>query len=683
MNRMQSGLSLTWPLLIVLVLLGSAALAQLEVPSIYPGVWYRIAFDDNSTVIKEDGDGYNGRWYYYPDSDIYRMWFYNDPYDPDRKGYLNYEAYIKPVDPSKTTYMEIRFNWATPEWSALGHSRPPLPSDVPTPAEASEYMSGSTMHIVDNLSSFESIEPVRSYSIYGYNPEWVSIDIIGRNGYVYRGAWHECRAKSPSDPSGGEESDVQVCCRWSTGDCYTIFGGRCAESYEALDPGETCDDCKAGGAPSMDFGDAPDPDYPTWLASNGARHTVVSNVLLGKTIDTEADALSNKTATGDSDDGVTFTSALQPGWMASVTVSASTQGYLNGWIDFDDNGSFADAGEQVFVDTLLSGGANELTFEVPSNALSGTTFARFRFNSRGLLSYDGLASDGEVEDCTVEISASYEPYQTSGVTALKWNQPPSTLDGVNPYLFEAVTALSALDLHQIVADDLQIDADRPITGIHWWGSFNGWTESYLPPALPLAFHIGIWTDVPDSQPDNIATFGHPGTLIWESYCTQWAWALAGYQETSKGDALGETAFQFSYLLSQNEWFQPTIDADEKDAETASYWISISAIYDPEDSLAEHAWGWMTRTHESSATAAVIREITPGPWPPTAGAEWLSGLPVEDGSGVPWDMAFQLTTYGASQTVEKTSPENPDVKTAVDVDLHNLALAATRWLGEMP
>ena len=100
MNRSQSGWSLTWPLLIALLLSGPAALAQIEAPENYPGVWYRIAFDDEGNRILGDGDG--SGWYYYETSDVYRMWFYNEPYDPDRKGYLKYEAYIKPVDPSKT-----------------------------------------------------------------------------------------------------------------------------------------------------------------------------------------------------------------------------------------------------------------------------------------------------------------------------------------------------------------------------------------------------------------------------------------------------------------------------------------------------------------------------------------------------------------------------------------------------
>ena len=61
---------------------------------------------------------------------------------------------------------------------------------------------------------------------------------------------------------------------------------------------------------------------------------------------------------------------------------------------------------------------------------------------------------------------------------------------------------------QIVADDWFCDTPDPVTDIHWWGSFLGWTDPELP-ALPRAFHIGIWTDVPAGVTD---PFSHPGQM---------------------------------------------------------------------------------------------------------------------------------------------------------------------------
>ncbi len=682
MHCLRFGHLLTWSLLIALALSSTAAQAQIEDPSSYPGVWYRIAFDDDGNRIAGDGDGLG--WYYYPTAGRYRMWFNNGVYDPDRKGYLNFEAYIMPVDPSKTSYAEIHYNWATPEWSALDTGSPPLPSDIPTMVEETTYMSDHHFYLVDNLGNFESIEPVRGYTIQGYNPEWISIDIIGRNARIYRGAWHECQAKDSTDPDPGD-SGVRVCCRWSTGDCYVTFGGQCVDSYTQLAEGRTCADCiKLAG--SVDFGDAPGADYDTLLADDGARHTIVSGIFLGKGVDSEIDGQPDPAAEGDDnagdddEDGVVFTSPLEPGETATVQVVASTLGYLNAWIDFNDDGSFDGQDEQIFSDVLLPAGAKTLTFSVPDTAAMGTTFARFRFNSRGLLSYGGPASDGEVEDYALQIARHFEPYPTSGVTALKWNQPPTAIAATTPYLFNGVTALSSLELRQMAADDFQLEADQPVTGIHWWGAFENWTESHLPVVKPLGFHIGIWTDVPDTQPDNPGTFSHPGTLIWENLCTTWTWALAGYQEAPLNAPLGATCFQFSCPLSQDQWFHPPVAA-EKGAEPPFYWISIAALYDMKGSTPNHTWGWLTRAHQSSETAVWLQDVTPGPWPPMEGDSWLQGAPIQDDGGQPWDMTLQLTTYGALETEQKTEPKEGDVKTAQG--LHDLALAALEWLDGKP
>jgi len=159
----------------------------------------------------------------------------------------------------------------------------------------------------------------------------------------------------------------------------------------------------------LDFGDAPDPSYPTLMASNGARHVIVPNLYLGAGIDAELDGQPDATATGDDndgnddEDGVVFTSSLIPGTTASVDVTASAPGILNAWMDFDGDGDWADPGEQIFADVALAAGVNSLTFPVPAAATSGTTFSRFRFSSVSGLTFDGLASDGEVEDYQVTI----------------------------------------------------------------------------------------------------------------------------------------------------------------------------------------------------------------------------------------------------------------------------------------
>ena len=181
-------------------------------------------------------------------------------------------------------------------------------------------------------------------------------------------------------------------------------------SYNGPAPNEEVEDYTVVIATQPDFGDAPDPKYPTLLASNGAGHVNDGLTYLGTGPDSELDGQPNPNALGDDqtgyadEDGVVFTSFLIPGKQAAITVTTSGTGVLNAWLDFNADGDWADAGEQIFLDRSLSA-VNNLTFPVPANATLGQTFARFRFSNQTGLSYTGPAFDGEVEDYLVTIVA--------------------------------------------------------------------------------------------------------------------------------------------------------------------------------------------------------------------------------------------------------------------------------------
>jgi len=168
----------------------------------------------------------------------------------------------------------------------------------------------------------------------------------------------------------------------------------------------------------IDFGDAPYP-YPTLLSDNGARHINYGFYYLGDLVDNEPDGQPSPTALGDDsngladEDGVLFIGTMYSGNTATINVKASASGFLNAWMDFNMNGSWADAGDQIFTNTPLIAGWNTLTFNIPATASSGKTFMRFRFDSQGNLSYTGLALDGEVEDYQVHVCPNWKPTQTN------------------------------------------------------------------------------------------------------------------------------------------------------------------------------------------------------------------------------------------------------------------------------
>jgi hypothetical protein len=161
-----------------------------------------------------------------------------------------------------------------------------------------------------------------------------------------------------------------------------------------------------------DYGDCPGP-YPTLLADDGARHKVDPNIFLGQLIDKEADGQPSAAADGDDanlvdDEGaITFLSTLEPGYAADVEVSAWAGGQLDAWVDFNGDGDWYDAGEQIFTSFPLEAGKNTLTFNVPAEAAVGPTYARFRLSRAGGLKPTGPAQDGEVEDYRVTIEGCF------------------------------------------------------------------------------------------------------------------------------------------------------------------------------------------------------------------------------------------------------------------------------------
>lgn len=159
----------------------------------------------------------------------------------------------------------------------------------------------------------------------------------------------------------------------------------------------------------FDFGDAPD-SYQTLLASDGARHRIPSAYWLGAIApDLEPDGQPTAGADGDDNAGnddedlVATTAKLVQGQIRTIVASASTNGFLNIWIDFNQNGTWAEPGEQAVVDLALVPGTNPVPIATPQVARLGPTFARVRFCSYRGLGPAGLASDGEVEDYAVTV----------------------------------------------------------------------------------------------------------------------------------------------------------------------------------------------------------------------------------------------------------------------------------------
>lgn len=140
-------------------------------------------------VLSGGGSGFNdGEWYVYPSMWI-NQWFYDHPFDPTRGKIIHIEFDWVALDPTCPTDIEVAINWSTPEWSALGYgtTQPPLPG-------VDEELYIVRASILHECGVFPQVEHFSvDYTIWPYNPEWVSIDVRGCNFVITNGVIiHDC-----------------------------------------------------------------------------------------------------------------------------------------------------------------------------------------------------------------------------------------------------------------------------------------------------------------------------------------------------------------------------------------------------------------------------------------------------------------------------------------------------------
>jgi hypothetical protein len=202
---------------------------------------------------------------------------------------------------------------------------------------------------------------------------------------------------------------------------------------------------------------------------------------------------------------------------------------------------------------------------------------------------------------------------------IKWHQPPDMDRGWD---WES-WGWGDQAIQFQVADDFRCRDGRPVTDVHWWGSYipgpEGRVEKFL---------IQFWTDAP-AGPD--IPYSHPDKLMYQV-------VVANVPEVFYGKtAAGEYVFEYDAYL--------TDPFPQRRGEI--YWLSIVAIL---DSAADMEWGWHeSRVHYNDA--AVWRQ---------PGAEWR---PLYGQYERQVDMAFYLTTEGPESGLKWR--QCPDMQTGQD------------------
>ena len=260
---------------------------------------------------------------------------------------------------------------------------------------------------------------------------------IDLNGNGLFSAGERVIANVPAN-SGTADYDLVFAAGTTTDDTYArfrLFPGNVADPSPtgSATAGEVEDHRVSVDVPGVDFGDAP-ATYSTTQADNGPSHQLTgynpvadtADVMLGASVDREADGQPNLAATGDDtadsddEDGVDFNPSLgypdaviRTGMDAAtgnpvlnhLDVDASADGFASVWVDWNIDGDFADDGERVVNAVPVMSGSNDVTFSRGGNPDDIRTYVRVRYSTdaASLAQPTGSAPDGEVEDYRVLV----------------------------------------------------------------------------------------------------------------------------------------------------------------------------------------------------------------------------------------------------------------------------------------
>ncbi|MCF6128553.1 M12 family metallo-peptidase [Flavobacterium sp. AS60] len=122
--------------------------------------------------------------------------------------------------------------------------------------------------------------------------------------------------------------------------------------------------------------------------------------------------------------GTSNSITITPAWTSTVYSEA-----YRVWIDFNQDGDFADSGEQVVNRTKTKTTPITNSFTVPATALLGSTRMRVSMKYNASPSYCETFSYGEVEDYTVNITSSARIDEVVSAPRISFNLYPNPVKG--------------------------------------------------------------------------------------------------------------------------------------------------------------------------------------------------------------------------------------------------------------
>ncbi len=209
-------------------------------------------------------NAYGQGWYQYPQSGWWNIWFYDNPFTYEHTKVGMVQGMIMPVDPGQPSLVTVAINWSTDAWSL----QQPPPSGPPLPGiDESLYIGRQIIYSGPvPLTGIEIYEPIQL----AYNPEWISIDVMGNNFVLGNGnISHECYRTSldlafviqgnpPTGsccfPDGTCLVMTQVACLATTGNQYAGDGTTCLGDNNGNGVDDACEQFVPTGACCFDNG---------------------------------------------------------------------------------------------------------------------------------------------------------------------------------------------------------------------------------------------------------------------------------------------------------------------------------------------------------------------------------------------------------------------------------------------
>ena len=195
-----------------------------------------------------------------------------------------------------------------------------------------------------------------------------------------------------TSPSGGWIDITLVAGKVSTGNFFGVQNLAISDYGDLVGDGFATGTASSLVAQGVSLGSSVDAEIrPKNLKLEGGQYVP------DPTLDGIGDDRNENESSFDDEDGVVLVGGvLRPGSnLFQITVNGIGF-YLQGWIDFNDNGAF-DPNEQVFTNLDINPGTHQLVVNAPSSLVNGQVAARFRW---GTINQTFASGDtfGEIED---------------------------------------------------------------------------------------------------------------------------------------------------------------------------------------------------------------------------------------------------------------------------------------------